>query len=427
MTGAPSESETSVAAAAARAPDATVSSVIVDEILDWLMGQALGEPALEALFAGCCRRIHAAGVPIARGMIGYSTLHPLHRSRTLYWRPKGDLETTPHRHDANEQEQWLTSPPAYMIKNGEFSLRRRLQGRGAMVDFPILEQFRDEGYTDYLAYLISFDGQQVLSDNPQGLLGSWCTDNPDGFSDEHIKALVRIQRQLAVAMKVRVKDEIAGNVLSAYLGPDAGRRVLEGKIRRGDGDLVHAIIWYSDMRNSTRLAESMSHERFLELLNDYFECTAGAVLDNGGEVLRFVGDAVLAIFPVPSPSGANAGENALAAVREALRRGDAARAGGKAIEFGVGLHIGDVLYGNIGVPARVEFSVIGPSANEVARLEELTKALGRPVLFSSKLAATLPDGALMHLGAHRVKGVGEPLDVFGLRQSDTVSDSRSDA
>ncbi len=392
-----------------------ISAVIVDAICDWLVEQALGEPQLESLFAGCCRQLHAAGVPLARAMVGYSTLHPLYRSKTLIFSPDEPLQVVPHGHDEEANEAWRRSPLRYMMENGISMMRRRLAGEGAMVDFPVLEEFRDEGFTDYFAYLVSFDGRQTIGENPSGMIGSWTTEVPGGFTDDQLAVLIRVQRQLAVATKVRVKDEIAGNVLSAYLGPEAGRKVLAGSIRRGDGDRIHAVVWYSDLRESTQLAARMSHEEFLALLNDYFECTAGAVLDNGGEVLRFVGDAVLAIFPVSDERQmAAASRNVVSAVREALRRRDALEATGKPVKFGIALHLGDVLFGNIGVPARLEFSVIGPCANEVARIEELTKALSRPVLVSGDLAAALDGVALVDLGSHPLKGVGAPLQIFGL-------------
>ncbi|KAA3623148.1 MAG: adenylate/guanylate cyclase domain-containing protein [Proteobacteria bacterium] len=399
-----------------------VSLVIIDRICEWLVDQALAEPELDELVAGCSERLYAAGIPLARVMLGYSTLHPLYRSRTLYWTPDGAIERVGHTYDSVESNGWLRSPLRYMIEHRVFMLRRRLTGRHAMLDFPILEELRDQGITDYFAYLVSFLGDDI-GDTPSGLLGSWSTDDPNGFSDAHLSALNRIQRLLAVATKVRVKNEIAEKVLGAYLGAGAGHRVLQGRIRLGDGERIHAVVWYSDLRESTRLAASIGHEGFLALLNDYFECTAGAVLRNGGEVLRFVGDAVLAIFPIADDGDIEAaGGKALAAAREALRLGAELRNSSRPVVFGIGLHIGDVLFGNIGVPSRLEFSVVGPCANEAARVEDLTKALKRPVLISAALAAELPDANLVDLGTHRVKGVAEPIGVFGLEDSASSPD-----
>ena len=257
-------------------------------------------------------------------------------------------------------------------------------------------------------------------------MGSWATDRPSGFSEEDLRILERIQRRYAVSCKVQIQRRITRNVLDTYLGPDAGARVLDGQIRRGDGERIHAVIWYSDMRDSTRLADRLDPHVFIERLNRYFECTAGAVIAGGGEVLRFIGDAVLAIFPI-RPDGDDAraaAERALAAARDAesrlARTNDGLAAEGEEpVEFGLGLHVGDVMYGNIGVPERLEFSVIGPAANEVARIEDLTRTLGRRVLVSEAFAAVA--GAHCEpLGAHPLRGVGAPVAVFApCRTSDS--------
>ncbi len=403
--------------------------MIVDGICDWLIEQALGEPALESVFLGCCQQLHAAGLPLARVMMAYSTLHPLYRSRTLVFRPGQPLIVEPHRHGEAGNQDWRSSPMFFMIENGVFRLRRRLVGSGAMLDFPVLREFRDEGLADYFACMSSFDGDRIRPEAPNGMICSWATAAADGFADDQLAAIARVQRQLAIAIKVRVKEEIAGNVLAAYLGPQAGRKVLAGSIRLGDGDKIHAIVWYSDLRDSTALAAGMPDDEFLALLNDYFQCTAGAVLDHGGEVLRFVGDAVLAIFPVPDgDSLATAGANALSALAEARARGRRLLEQGRPARFGVALHIGDVLFGNIGVPSRVEFSVIGPCANEVARIESLTKQLGHSALLSAPLVEALstpaPGGAgrrpglpgLEDLGSHAVAGVAQPMHVYGVAE-----------
>ena len=218
---------------------------------------------------------------------------------------------------------------------------------------------------------------------------------PVGFSERDVQALTRIQTRLAVTCKMTIKEQLARNVLSAYLGPGAGRQVLNGRIKRGDGEQIHAVIWFSDLRKSTELAESMPLDAFLGVLNDFFEAVAGSVLDHGGEVLRFIGDAALAIFPItdipqdcdpPScPCTPGACEQALAAARDAVARMKALNArredsGQDALGFGIALHVGDVMFGNIGTPGRVEFSVTGPAANMAARIESMCKTLGRPLV-----------------------------------------------
>jgi adenylate cyclase len=212
-----------------------------------------------------------------------------------------------------------------------------------------------------------------------------------------------------VSLKVQIRRKITHTVLSTYLGPDAGQQVLDGQIKRGDGEMLHAVIWYSDLRDSTRLADTLKAEEFLSTINAYFEC-------NGGEVLRFIGDAVLAIFPIRNGDARDACQTAMAAAQDAERRLEAVNKerqaqGLEALSYGLGLHVGDVMFGNIGVPERPEFSVIGPAANEVARLEGLTKILDRWILVSTEFASHLPQ-RLESLGKHDLQSVGAPVEVL---------------
>ena len=402
----------------AAASSSSIDGILIDQTADWLMSSALGRTGVDAIFEGCCQRLHAAGVPLVRALTGFRTLHPLFASVNFVWRLNQGVNRNTILHEqAFSTEEWFRSPMHHLVRHRLPFLRRRLTGRHAMVDFPVLEELRDEGVTDYLCYATAFAGGEPASDT-RGIMGSWATDRASGFSEEDLRIFGRIQRRFAVACKVQIQDRITRNVLETYLGPDAGARVLEGQIRRGDGERIHAVIWYSDMRDSTRLADRLDPHAFLERLNQYFECTAGAVIAGGGEVLRFVGDAVLAIFPIRADGddARTASERALAAANDAelrLTRTNERlqQEGTDPIEFGLGLHVGDVMYGNIGVPQRLEFSVIGPAANEVARIEDLTKALKRRVLVSATFARAA-GARCVSLGAHSLRGVGTPIEVF---------------
>jgi adenylate cyclase len=205
----------------------------------------------------------------------------------------------------------------------------------------------------------------------------------------------------------------ARNILDAYLGPAAGEKVLSGQIRRGDGQDINAVIWFCDLRDSTPLADSMSRRDFLALLNEYFECVLGPVLEQGGQVLRFIGDAALAIFPVGARP-AEACAKALAAAREALARMDKLNRGrSRPLRFGIGLHLGELTYGNIGTPSRIEFTVIGAAANEAARIESQCKVLNVDLLVSDRVARALPE-AWRSLGSHTLRGVGDKMELFTL-------------
>jgi adenylate cyclase len=404
--------------------NASTSAVLIDGVADWLMSQALGEADLHDIVGGCCDRLLAAGIPLWRGFVTFRILHPKFASVTIVWRRDertGTVERIETLHgEAFSSDDWRQSPINHMLSTQIPFLRRRLRGEETLLDFPVCEELREQGASDYVAWMVPFARDNEPGPHQDGVIGSWCTDRPTGFSDAEIRTLVRIQRRLVVSLKVQIKQQIARTVLATYLGMDAGRQVLDGQIRRGDGEMLHAVIWYSDMRDSTRLADSLSAEDFLETVNSYFECTAGAVLANGGEVLRFIGDAVLAIFPIRDGDPRLACEAAMAAVRDAearLATLNQERAGKdlEALDYGLALHVGDVMFGNIGVPERLEFSVIGPAANEVARLEDLTKTLGRRTLASAEFARCVPRD-WESTGEHALKGVGTAVEVMALKE-----------
>ncbi len=388
---------------------------LIDSVADWLMAEALKDTAAEELLGGCCERLWAAGVPLWRGHVAFQTLHPLFAAMGLTWYRGQETEVFQFPHQAEEEaEMWSRSPLFHIIKHGLPFLRRRLTGSEALRDFPVLNDLAQEGGTDYIAYLVIFN--QEARD---GVVGSWVTDQPGGFTDGQLAALARIQKRLAVALKMTMKAQIARNVLDTYIGMDAGQRVLDGQIRRGDGDIIRAAIWYSDLRRSTELAEALSMADFLALLNRYFECTAEAVLQAGGEVLLLIGDAVLAIFPFDKEGeefARRACERAVTAARDAEARLTAANRSApekQQLAFGLGLHLGELMYGNIGVPQRLQFTVVGRAVNEVTRLEALSKTIAYPVIASAAFAEALPIGWLP-LGRQALRGIDEPQEVFAL-------------
>ncbi len=395
------------------------AATLIDVTADWLMSQALADGDMESLVEGCCKRLVAAGIPLSRVYLAFRTLHPLFRAVGLTWTREGGMKKVGYLHSEPTGNAWRNSPFLYLFENDIPILRRRLTGDEAVLDFSILEEVRDTGATDYLAFVVPFgEARDETGEIAAGILGSWATDRPSGFSEGDIRSLLRIQRRLAVACKITIKEQIASNVLTAYLGPEAGRRVLGGQIRRGDAEAIHAVIWYSDLRDSTRLADTLDAETYIATLNAYFECTAGAVIEHGGEVLLLVGDAVVAIFPTRDChegecSACDAAWTAARDARERLGKLNDARATKSLapLDFGLGLHVGEVMYGNIGVPERLQFTVVGPAANEVARLEGLTKPLGQPIVASREFVGSLPV-AWESLGRHELRGVGEPREVF---------------
>lgn len=405
----------------------SVDNALIDELTGWLMSRALGETRIEDLFRGCCERLNAADVPVVRGSLGFRTLHPLFRAVTLVWRPGREIEIMEHPHGPVSPE-FRQGPHYYMLLNHVPLLRRRLEGDSATLDFPVLSEFRQGGATDYFAYAIPYGEPIPQFDRLQsdGVIGSWLCNRPAGYTEQDIRILRRVQQRLAVACKVGIKTQIAKNILDAYLGPATGRRVYEGKISRGSGEIIHAVIWFSDLRGSTDLSKEMSTEDFLSVLNAFFESVADPVLDGGGEVLRFIGDAMLAIFPMQQhtvsdprecPEHRAACAKAMAAAHDAIRRmrklNDARAAKAeKPIGYGIGLHVGDVMYGNIGVPRRVEFTVVGHAANHAAKMESLCKSLNVPLLVSRQFA-DIQREEWTELGEHVVDGTG-PQPIFTL-------------
>jgi adenylate cyclase len=393
-----------------------LDAALIDVVADWLMEQALANTGMEELVHGCCRRLRAAGVPITRVLVSYRTLHPLFEAIWLTWKHGEGVGTFEMPHGATGNRMFRESPFFHMVENEIPFIRRKLTGDDALLDFPVLKDFRKAGATDYLAAHVPFDRPAEGQEIGDGMFLSWLTDREGGFSEADIRSLRRVKTRLAVACKIRIKDEISRNLLSAYLGANAGSKVLEGHIQRGDTETLHAVIWYSDMRNSTHLGEMLEPESYLKALNDMFEATAGSVVAHGGEVLLLIGDAVLAVFPCAT-SGAkavaeaarNAAEQAIAAIESlnARRAGE----GEVAISCGIALHVGNLTYGNIGIPQRLQFTAIGPAANQVARIETLTKVLQRPVLASADFAALLEE-PWQSLGSQALRGLRAPIEVF---------------
>jgi adenylate cyclase len=399
-------------------------NTLITGIGEWLVDQALSEPDIVDMFDAVCVRVYAAGVPLARARVVWPTLHPLFRAETVLWKRGSGSELEQFRHKAEQPEAFLTSPAHYMNVNNVSVLRRNLDGPNKLVDFPVLEELIEQGYSDYLTIATAFDGGKDLKDS--GLLGlivSWTSDRPGGFSDDDIAALQKIQRRFAVACKTAIQSRIADNIVETYLGKQAGRQVLDGAIKRGDGRETQAVVWFSDLRDSTALADTMAPNDYFDLLNDYYECTAGSAIKHGGEVLDFIGDAVLAIFPYDTeeefPEAAKAATEALretAATRDQLN-GERKQSGRIPFRFGVGLNTGKVMFGNIGVAERLTFSVIGPTVNEVERIETMTKAVESHALVTSKIAASEP-GQWVSTGKHRLVGLSQEIELFAPKSPD---------
>ena len=378
-------------------------------VVDWLMHKGRHLATREAVVGEICARVRAAGMPVDRVAFFFYALHPQYFGVALYWDGE-KVVARPGDHDFLDTAEYRDSPAA-RISAGERTIRRRLDVPDQQLDFPFLHELKSAGLTDYVI------AEVVFSDGARNAV-SLATRRPGGFTDHDIAEIEKLLHPFALVMEIHSGRELARTLLETYLGRISGPRVLAGQIRRGDGQSIDAVIWFSDLRESTPLSASLGEQRFLELLNDYFLATAGAVLDHGGEVLRFIGDASLAVFPTsgepPAAACARAAEAARAA-RLRVRSANAARAdaGLPAFSCGIGLHLGRVHYGNIGTPQRLEFSVIGAAANKAARIEALCKDTGEDVVLSSAVAATLGAGC-RSLGHYPLRGVAGAEEVFAL-------------
>jgi adenylate cyclase len=386
----------------------------VSPVVDWLMDGARGVNLPQDVLKGIGDGLVKCGMPLHRAAVFVTTLHPSIMGRAFFWRGVDEaVEVAEAAYSLRQSDIYVGSPVAKILDGGP-EIRRRLEQPDCPVDFPILEDMKTEGVTDYIVQPLEFSSGEIHA-------VSWSTKRAGGFTDAEYAALKQVQVALARIAEIYALKRIAKNLLDAYLGEQVGAKVLAGQIKRGDGAEVHAVIWFCDLRGSTPLADSMTRQEFLSLLNDYFECMAGAVLDNGGEVLRFIGDAVLAVFPVTAEGQAvaEACEAALAAAKDAIGRmtalNETREANGRpALGYGIGLHLGDVMYGNIGTPNRIEFTVIGAAANEAARVESLTKDLGVTFLMSERVVDHLK-GNWPSLGRHRLRGVGEDIELFTIK------------
>ncbi len=394
-------------------PHADVSEKLLQAVSEWLTQSAMNGAPLETLVAGVCERLNAAGVPLVRVHMSISMLHPLYDALGFTWlRGKGvKAETFTKPKDGQYSDRMLRSPYYHLVSLGLGHLRRRI-GPDTADEFPIFEDLKELGATDYMAFLQSFGTEES-----RGMLGSWSTDNPGGFSEGMIAGLMQLQNSMAIAFKLAVLSQLAGNMLNTYLGQSAGERVLAGQVRRGDASVTRAIVVMADMRRSTMLAEKEGRQVYVETLNRFFDAVAAPFNRNGGEILSFIGDGFIAVYPcdrhhVASEEAAQAAMAAALAGVSNMREYNRERRekGKEPIAHGIGLHVGNVMFGNVGLKDRLTFSVFGRAVNEAQRLQSLTKKYERPIIASQEFADYC-GGSWIDLGAQKLRGVSEALTV----------------
>ena len=395
------------------APATGTVAPVANPFVDWLIERAWQPKNVPDLLTEFADVLKTNGFPILRVRVLIQTLHPQLFALAYTWQNGVDgIDEFQATHAGLQTTEYQASPFATIMR-GEGGIRRRLEGPNVRLDYPILQDLKADGATDYVAVPLRFtDGQTNIL--------VLVSDQPGGFSTQQLGQLYEILANLSRLLEAHAQRLSSLTLLQTYLGRSAGKRVLDGLIKRGDGEEMQAVIWMSDLRSSTKLAETLSRSDYLEALNQYFDSVAGAVIENGGEVLKFIGDAVLAIFPIDddTTNALPACERAIDAARTAQERMDACNLERTdshlpTLAFGTALHIGALTYGNIGTPRRLDFTVIGSAVNEASRIEGLCKQLGHTVLISDTFAAKT--GAdLQSVGTHELRGVSEPQELFTL-------------
>ena len=387
-------------------PDTTDS---VGGVVHWLTNDARDERFIDNIFAEMCIRLQGAGIPVKRASLHVMIHHPQWLGARIVW-----VDGTPGAeivrldYDVGGRSEYINSP-ANEIHDGAIEVRENLERDPSLGrKHAIYDEMRAKGLTDYVAWPIyhSLGKRHFVT---------FATDRPGGFDDAHITGLLKLLPVLALVSEIRIKNRLARTLLETYVGSHAGELILAGATRRGTGTTVRAAIMICDLRDFTRISDNWPRDDVIDLLNGYFDAMSEPIERHGGEILKFIGDGLLAIFPLSDPSAC---ANLLRAVSEARQAMTAlneknAETGRAPLNYGIGVHVGDVMYGNIGSQTRLDFTVIGPAVNMASRLEALTKQLGKPVLLSRAFADLVEsDFDLERVGEYPVRGFNDPIELF---------------
>jgi adenylate cyclase len=382
----------------------------VEPVIDWLAreGRLIVDPA--RLVAGFAQQLVEAGAPMLRFTVGLQAIHPQWRTMGIQWRRGEPIQQAARPHGIEDTEAYIGSPIQELAEKKK-PVRYRLNEL-TTDHHAVLHELAASGGTDYYAMPM-----RTVSGRPVAL--TFMTDQRGGFTDADIAKFNRLVDHLAPVVEARVNHLLSTTLMETYLGRIVGEQIMNGLIKRGDGQVINAVLWFSDLRDFTGMNERMPGDQLLELLNNYLQLVGDALSAHGGEILKFIGDGVMAYFPaedalfLPMVTA-----QAIGAARQLIgdiETANEARATGghEQLRFGIGLHLGPVMFGNVGTLDRLDFTVIGPAVNRAARLESLTKELGVPVLASAEFNAVCQQ-PLKSLGTHRLRGVPDPVEVFTL-------------
>ncbi|MCK1396251.1 adenylate/guanylate cyclase domain-containing protein [Bradyrhizobium sp. 1] len=394
------------------APDKIPSATLSDGVVHWLINGTRDERFIDNIFAEMCNRLQQAGIPLKRSTVHVLIQHPQWLGARFMWSDgMREAEIARVDYDVRERSEYIGSA-ANEMQDGTTEVRENLERDPSLGrQHALYDEMRAKGLTDYVAWpLYHTLGKRHLI--------TFATDRPGGFDDAHIAALRNVLPVLALVSEIRVKNRLARTLLETYVGAHAGELILAGATRRGTGTTVRAAIMICDLRDFTKISDNWPRDDVIDLLNDYFDAMSEPIARHGGEILKFIGDGLLAIFPLSQPEACANLLHAVTEARVAMAALNARNNGtGRApLNYGIGVHVGDVMYGNIGSSSRLDFTVIGPAVNMASRLEALTKQVGRPVLLSRDFAEQVtPKFELEHVGKYEVRGFSDPIELFAFQ------------
>ena len=390
------------------------------EINEWIVRAALAGRSEVEIVGGVCQHLASAHVALVRSTVATTLLDPTLDARIVRWvRGQGAFEEAVELATGSQaKEDFERSPFFVLIQNRQPSMRRRLDATYRRGEFPLLDGFQDEGVTEFVAFAEGVAENMLLGEG-EGVVSAWTTDLAGGFTDAQFEMLAGIMPSLTLAFMLRTTNRAARTLITTYLGRDAAERVLAGNIVRGRAQPIRAVVWYSDLIGFTRISDTQSSEVVLEMLNDYAEAQVDEIEAGGGHVLKFIGDGMLAIFPDEDTQRAcrralDGAVNLRGRIAELNERREAA--GLPVTDTHLALHVGELLYGNLGSPRRLDFTVLGAAVNMAARMESLCGSLDQKVIVSSEFAEEAGDArsALVSVGRYVMKGTGRPQELFTL-------------
>jgi len=377
--------------------------------IEWVLSKGRMIPGIDDLVDGLAHSLVERGAPLSRLRLSMRTLHPLITARSAIWQRDGEAQKQIETAHGLEQRPSHAGSPLAIIGSTRRPFRRNLQSSLTSDDHQVLHELAAEGATDYFGLPLNFS-------SGRNAVLVFVTDRMGGFVDSDLQKFEALTSILAPVVEVQSARDVALALADTYIGPRTGRRVLDGQITRGDIEQVQAAIWFSDIRGWTELNNTEPPDVVVDHANRYFDLVAAAVEANGGEVLKFIGDGVLAIFPTQGPEDErNVCQNALESARQAMRGGDG-NAGPVPLSFGIGLHFGDVLYGNVGSEKRLDFTVFGPAVNLAARVESECAGLGQSLLFTRAFAERISD-AVVVVANQSLKGFDGPREILTLGET----------